>query len=319
MKPMRKNRRKQMAWGIAWVGTVLFTAPFLLNLWTIHTTKDLVPRWQQFIADQSEENRKQWQEVQKTYNVERDVENADNVVDPFSQHAIAMENPFVGFGTDDPIGVLEIPSLDLRMPLYLSATEGHLQEGAAVVDGTSLPLGGLGTRSVIAGHRGWYDAPYFRDLDALVKGDRILLHVLDQTLLYTVENQEVITPQETEKLAVDPQKDALTLLTCTPRHLYTHRLLVNAVRIEENTQGLAETTTTAEENQSHRSSSTGEAVHGSIYWQWALYALCAFAGSAASFYVAYRWVRSFFKHPADSERSKAMKDSPLKGDGDGEQ
>lgn len=111
-----------------------------------------------------------------------------------------MENPFVGFGTDDPIEVLEIPSLDLRMPLYLSATEGHLQEGAAVVDGTSLPLGGLGTRSVIAGHRGWYDAPYFRDLDVLVKGDRILLHVLDQTLLYTVENQEVITPQETEKL-----------------------------------------------------------------------------------------------------------------------
>ena len=117
---------------------------------------------------------------------------------------------------DDIIGVLEIPAMDLTMPVYLGASDEHLALGAAVLGSTSAPIGGDNTNCVIAGHRGWRGADYFRHIDRLQVGDTVQLTNLWETLTYTVTGIQVIQPHEAEKIKIQPNRDLLTLLTCHP-------------------------------------------------------------------------------------------------------
>lgn len=110
--------------------------------------------------------------------------------------ALACEEPAVllrDYGVEDEIiGVLEIPTLELVMPVYLGASDSHLAAGAAVLGNTSAPIGGISTNCVIAGHRGWYSADYFRHLDKLAAGDTVTITSLWKTLTYTVVDIQII-------------------------------------------------------------------------------------------------------------------------------
>lgn len=117
---------------------------------------------------------------------------------------------------DEVIGVLEIPAMALTMPVYLGASDDHLAAGAAVLGNTSAPIGGDNTNCVIAGHRGWKGADYFRHIDRLQMGDTVQLTNLWETLTYTVTDIQVIQPHEAEKIKIQPNRDLLTLLTCHP-------------------------------------------------------------------------------------------------------
>ena len=117
---------------------------------------------------------------------------------------------------DEIIGVLEIPAMELTMPIYLGASDDHLAAGAAVLGNTSAPIGGDNTNCVIAGHRGWRGADYFRHIDRLQMGDTVQLTNLWETLTYTVTDIQVIQPHEAEKIKIQPNRDLLTLLTCHP-------------------------------------------------------------------------------------------------------
>ena len=132
----------------------------------------------------------------------------------------ACEEPAVdltAYGIDDEIiGVLEIPAMELTMPVYLGASDAHLAAGAAVLGNTSAPIGGNSTNCVIAGHRGWKGADYFRHIDKLVVGDSATLTNLWGTLTYTVTDIQVIQPHEVAKIKIQPNRDLLTLLTCHP-------------------------------------------------------------------------------------------------------
>ena len=132
----------------------------------------------------------------------------------------ACEEPAVdlaayGIG-DEIIGVLEIPAMELTMPVYLGASDEHLALGAAVLGSTSAPIGGDNTNCVIAGHRGWKGADYFRHIDRLQVGDTVQLTNLWGTLTYTVDDIQIIQPHEAEKIKIQPNRDLLTLLTCHP-------------------------------------------------------------------------------------------------------
>ena len=121
------------------------------------------------------------------------------------------------YGIDDEIiGVLEIPAMELTMPVYLGASDGHLAAGAAVLGNTSAPIGGDNTNCVIAGHRGWKGADYFRHIDRLQVGDTVQVTSLWETLTYTVADIQIIQPHEVEKIKIQPNRDLLTLLTCHP-------------------------------------------------------------------------------------------------------
>ena len=117
---------------------------------------------------------------------------------------------------DEIIGVLEIPTMELTMPFYLGASEAHLAAGAAVLGNTSAPIGGNSTNCVIAGHRGWKGADYFRRIDRLAVGDTVTLTNLWETLTYTVADIQIIQPHEVEKIKIQPNRDLLTLITCHP-------------------------------------------------------------------------------------------------------
>ena len=117
---------------------------------------------------------------------------------------------------DEIIGVLEIPAMELIMPVYLGASDAHLAAGAAVLGNTSAPIGGDNTNCVIAGHRGWKGADYFRHIDRLQVGDTVTLTNLWETLTYTVADIQIIQPHEVDKIKIQQGHDLLTLLTCHP-------------------------------------------------------------------------------------------------------
>lgn len=117
---------------------------------------------------------------------------------------------------DEIIGVLEIPAMELIMPVYLGASDAHLAAGAAVLGNTSAPIGGDNTNCVIAGHRGWRGADYFRHIDRLQVGDTVQVTSLWETLTYTVADIQIIQPYEVDKIKIQQGRDLLTLLTCHP-------------------------------------------------------------------------------------------------------
>ena len=132
----------------------------------------------------------------------------------------ACEEPAADLTTygvaDEIIGVLEIPAMELIMPVYLGASDAHLAAGAAVLGNTSAPIGGDNTNCVIAGHRGWRGADYFRHIDRLQMGDTVTLTNLWKTLTYTVADIQIIQPHEVDKIKIQQGRDLLTLLTCHP-------------------------------------------------------------------------------------------------------
>lgn len=132
----------------------------------------------------------------------------------------ACEEPaadLTAYGIEDEIiGVLEIPAMELTMPVYLGASDAHLAAGAAVLGNTSAPIGGNSTNCVIAGHRGWRGADYFRHIDRLAVGDTVTLINLWETLTYTVADIQIIQPHEVDKIKIQQDRDLLTLLTCHP-------------------------------------------------------------------------------------------------------
>lgn len=117
---------------------------------------------------------------------------------------------------DETFGVITIPKLELEMPLYLGATDENMAKGAAVLSETSIPIGGENTNAVIAGHRGYGGASYFRYVPELTPGDEVLITNLWEILRYQVVGTKIIEPHEIDHILIQPGRDMLTLLTCHP-------------------------------------------------------------------------------------------------------
>lgn len=130
------------------------------------------------------------------------------------------------------IGYIEIPSIDCYLPIYHGADESVLQIAAGHIAGSSLPVGGKGTHSVISGHRGLPSAKLFTDLNKVKTGDTFTIRVLDEVLTYEVDQILTVEPQNIEALDIDENNDYCTLVTCTPYGINTHRILVRGHRIE---------------------------------------------------------------------------------------
>ncbi len=133
---------------------------------------------------------------------------------------------------DGMMGYLDIPKINVHLAIYHGTGNDVLQNGVSHLEGTSLPIGGTGTHAVLAGHRGLPSARLFTDLDQIETGDIFSLRILDEELTYEVDQIKVVEPYETEDLAIDPQQDYVTLVTCTPYGVNTQRLLIRGHRIE---------------------------------------------------------------------------------------
>lgn len=130
------------------------------------------------------------------------------------------------------MGYIEIPEIDVSLPIYHGTEESVLQVAVGHLDWTSLPVGGESTHCVLSGHRGLPSAKLFTNLDKLQTGDIFMLRVLDNVLTYEVDQILIVEPQETGALRIEEGKDYCTLVTCTPYGINTHRLLVRGHRID---------------------------------------------------------------------------------------
>lgn len=136
------------------------------------------------------------------------------------------------------MGSIEIPSIGCNLPIYHGVDESVLQVAIGHLEWTSLPVGGESTHCVLSGHRGLPSARLFTDLDQLQMGDTFMLHILDETLTYEVDQILIVLPYETDALLIEEGKDLCTLVTCTPYGVNSHRLLVRGHRVENAAQAV---------------------------------------------------------------------------------
>ncbi len=153
-------------------------------------------------------------------------------IDPYSEEEReeGVETYAEMLKVKEKIGVVHIPKINISLPLYAGTAESILQKGVGHLEGTSLPVGGKSTHSVVTAHRGLPEARLFTDLDKMELGDIFSLETMAGELFYKVDQIEVVAPDETDKVKIIEGKDYLTLLTCTPYMINSHRLLVRGVR-----------------------------------------------------------------------------------------
>jgi len=155
--------------------------------------------------------------------------------DPYSQEALLIasqdyENQLDITGSGI-IGYVEIPKINVTLPIYHGTDASTLETGVGHLLGSSLPIGGESTHAILTAHSGMASQKMFSDLDLLEKGDVFYLEVLDETLAYQVDAIHTVLPHETDLLTVSEGEDYCTLVTCTPFGVNTHRLLVRGTRI----------------------------------------------------------------------------------------
>jgi sortase A len=130
------------------------------------------------------------------------------------------------------MGYIEVPRINCTLPIYHGTDEAVLQIGIGHIEGTSLPTGEIGDHTVLSGHRGLPSAKLFTDLDQMEVGDEFVIRVMNQVFTYKIDQILIVLPEELDALALDPEKDLCTLITCTPYGVNTHRLLVRGHRTE---------------------------------------------------------------------------------------
>lgn len=134
------------------------------------------------------------------------------------------------------MGYISIPKIDVRIPIYHGTSSKVLEKGVGHLEGSSFPVGGTSTHAILSAHRGLPSAKLFTDLDQLKKGDKFYIYILDRALAYEVDQILVVEPSETEALQLQEGKDYVTLVTCTPYAINTHRLLVRGTQVEYDEQ-----------------------------------------------------------------------------------
>ena len=214
------------------VGAGIFTYPTISNYWNEYRNAQLVTKYNESVSDLSDDQyEKLWQEAEE-YNAEHKV---NTIVDAFNEEDYVLSHPYdevLDPNGDGLMGSIEIPKLNLILAIYHGLSTEVLEKGVGHVEGTSLPIGGASTHAVLAGHRGLPSAKIFTDLDQMKNGDIFLIHVLGKTLAYKVDQIKTVLPEESSELDIVEGEDHVTLVTCTPYGVNTHRLLIRGIRTE---------------------------------------------------------------------------------------
>lgn len=153
---------------------------------------------------------------------------ADSASSAESAALLERYNEVLDLDGNGMMGYISIPSIEVTLPIYHGVEEQVLQEAVGHIEGTSLPVGGMATHAVLSGHRGLPSAKLFTDLDQMQEGELFFIRVLDETFAYQVDGIETVLPSETSSLAIRAGEDRVTLVTCTPYGINSHRLLVHA-------------------------------------------------------------------------------------------
>lgn len=232
---MNKKMNKIFITVIFLLGLSLLLYPFIANQWNGYRQKRLISEYDQAVSNQEASGQidyeAEWERAVK-YNealLPSILPDSFAIAEASEEDSIYMS--CLNITGNGIMGKVEIPKIDITLPIFHTTEEEVLQNAAGHLEGSSLPVGGKSAHSVISAHRGLPSAALFTDLDKLEKGDHFLLHILNDTLCYEVDKISIVEPDETETLAVEDGKDLVTLLTCTPYGVNSQRLLVRGHRV----------------------------------------------------------------------------------------
>lgn len=230
------KKKKNFVWNIFFAlvflaGAGVFLYPTVSDMWNQYRNVRLVSRYDEAVTDLSDnEYEKMWNEA-KEYNAEHPV---NSIVDAFGEKDdYVLTQPYdqvLDPNGEGLMGSIEIPKINAKLAIYHGLSKTVLEKGVGHVEGTSLPVGGKSTHAVLAAHRGLPSAKLFTDLDQMKKGDIFILHILGKNLAYKVDQIRTVLPGETGELDIVEGEDHVTLVTCTPYGVNTHRLLVRGIR-----------------------------------------------------------------------------------------
>lgn len=222
--------KKWIVIGVFIVGLSIFFYPIISNMFSTKEHHTIV-------SDYSEKV-KQMEEKQLALEKEKAFEHNEKLsrsevdfVDPFSDMKSGEETSgnksyYDALNINPSMGSIEIPKINVNIPIYHGTREEVLSRGAGHLENSSLPSGEPGIHSVITAHRGLPSSKLFRNLDKLVIGDQFSIRVLDETLTYEVHDINIVLPHETDWLQINEDENIVTLLTCEPYMINTHRMLV---------------------------------------------------------------------------------------------
>lgn len=222
--------------------------PFVSNYLYERQQEDVIYGYGDTVAEMEEEEISEAMESALQYNEElRDSRVV--ITDPFDPDAVQTETglnytELLNISGDGLMGYIEIPAISVFLPIYHGTSEQVLKDGVGHLENTSLPVGGDGSHAVLSAHSGLSDKKLFTDLELLELDDLFYIHVLDQTLAYKIDQIQVVTPDDTESLHIISGEDHITLVTCTPYGINSHRLLVRGTRTDYIPEEKAEQTVT---------------------------------------------------------------------------
>lgn len=216
-------------------GLSLLLYPFVANQWNNYRQKQLLSGYEQAVSEKEAAEGIDYDAERKKAEDYNEALLPCVLPDSFALAESSGVDPVymntLNIAGDEMMGSVEIPKINIKIPIYHTTEEDVLNKGAGHLEGSSLPVGGANTHAVISAHRGLPSASLFTDLDQMKVGDHFLLHVLDETLCYEVDKISVVKPEDTSALAVEDGQDLVTLLTCTPYGVNTERLLVRGHRV----------------------------------------------------------------------------------------
>ena len=217
-------------------GLSLLVYPLVANTWNNHVQAQLVNNYSESVDEAIESG---------TLDVEAELDKAyayneallpsilpDSFAEAEANGASQEYMDILNANDDGIMGYIQIPSINVKLPIFHTTNEDVLQTGAGHLEGSSLPVGGPDTHSVISAHRGLPSATLFTDLDKMEIGEDFFIIIMDEYIAYEVDQIEVVEPDDTSLLQVEDGKDLCTLITCTPYGVNTERLMVRGHRVE---------------------------------------------------------------------------------------
>ena len=242
---MKKKSSKIVIILIFLAGLSLLLYPLVANQWNNHRQKQLISNYESVISDKEAAGNIDYAAEMKKAEAYNDALLPSILPDSFAVADASTETDSsyedsLNIAGDGMMGIVEIPKIAIKLPIYHGTGDEVLQKAAGHLEGSSLPIGGESTHAVISAHRGLPSASLFTNLDQLEIGDHFLIHVLDETLCYEVDQILVVDPEDTSALAVEDGEDLVTLLTCTPYGVNTQRLMVRGHRVPYEEQAVAD-------------------------------------------------------------------------------
>lgn len=227
LKRKNDNQKKRI---LAIVGFVIFAIvmmyPVVSSRWNAFRSSQQVASYRDIVSNKQDYT-EEWEKAE-AYNQEL---GGGPVITSAEYQTDGTYESILNIAGDGMMGYIEIPCIDVTEPIYHYSSDSILDEGIGHIHGSSLPIGGASTHAVLTGHRGLPTEKYFKDLGEMKNGDKFYLHILDQVLAYEVCDIQTVLPEEVSSLEIEPGKDLVTLVTCTPYGINTHRLLVTGKRV----------------------------------------------------------------------------------------